>query len=322
MIDLYDNKVGHIYSGEFDGMAWQIFINDGNYPTAYIGEQTLKVSAEILEREIQVHGGITCIPMNDEHDKDGYQWIGWDYMHNGDYSDLHPNGTKYTYENVLNDIKSVIRQYRILVDKSLNGHMCFKIENAKVSGLDKSIVASGNSFRTEIRDEEELNEKDLNRCERLGSVETGSGHDAFLNGITVIADFTAPLYWWKQAQRYHWFEFVSSQSTMHCVTKFKVEDRCVPDTNPEIIKIVQSMIDEFNATKEDCSKDDVLWHQIIASLPCGFCLSATMVTNYRQLKTMCKQRKGHRLVEWKAFIEWCCGLPLFSQLTGITTKNS
>ncbi len=196
--------------------------------------------------------------------------------------------------------------------------MDFKIENVTVSGLTRSIVASGNSYRTEIRSENDFNRKDLERCERLGTVPSGSGHDTFLNGVTVIMDVTAPLYWWKQAQRYHWLEFVSSQSTMHCVTKFKISDRCVPDTNPEIIKIVQSMIDEFNATKKDCSKNDKLWHQIIASLPSGFCLSATMVTNYRQLKTICKQRQNHKLKEWQEFIKWCCSLPAFSQLTGIT----
>lgn len=195
--------------------------------------------------------------------------------------------------------------------------MNFKIENTKVSGLERSIVASGNSFRTEIRSEEELNEKDSSRAERLGAVDPGTGHDSFLNGITVIADFTAPLYWWKQAQRYHWFEFISSQSTMHCVTKFKVEERCVPETNPEVIKIVQKMIDEYTTPKEDTSNNKNLWYQIIATLPSGFCLSATMVTNYRQLKTMCLQRKGHRLTEWKDFIDWCKTLPKFSELTGI-----
>lgn len=195
--------------------------------------------------------------------------------------------------------------------------MNFKIENTKVSGLERSIVASGNSFRTEIRSEEELNEKDSSRADRLGAVDPGTGHDSFLNGITVIADFTAPLYWWKQAQRYHWFEFISSQSTMHCITKFTVEERCVPETNPEVIKIVQKMIDDYNATKEDASSNKNLWYQIIASLPSGFCLSATMVTNYRQLKTMCLQRKGHRLTEWKDFIDWCKTLPRFSELTGI-----
>ena len=190
--------------------------------------------------------------------------------------------------------------------------MIFTIENTKVYGLERCLVASGNSFRTELRKEEDLNEKDYSRCERLGSVPVGSGHDSFLNGITVIADFTAPLYWWKQAQRYHWFEFVSSQSTMHCVAKFSLKDRCVKETDERIINIVQEMIDEYNTTK-----DDELWHKIIASLPSGFCLSATMTTNYRQIKTMCQQRKGHHLKEWKTFIEWAKRLPQFSQLTGI-----
>ena len=214
--------------------------------------------------------------------------------------------------------------------------MEFKIENTEVFGLEKSLVASGNSFRTTMRPKEDLNDKDIARCEKLGSVAVGSGHDAFLNGINVIADFTAPLYWWKQAQRYHWFEFVSSQSTMHCVTKFKLEERCTKDVDPRIIKIIQEKIDNYNQVsaiildydnapqgevsidKESYVKNkERLWHEIIASLPCGFCLSATMTTNYRQLKTMCQQRKGHHLAEWKTFIDWCCTLPRFSELTGV-----
>lgn len=214
--------------------------------------------------------------------------------------------------------------------------MEFKIENTEVFGLEKSLVASGNSFRTTMRPKEDLNDKDIIRCEKLGSVAVGSGHDAFLNGINVIADFTAPLYWWKQAQRYHWFEFVSSQSTMHCVTKFKLEERCTKDVDPRIIEIVQEMINDYNCYDdvikgaqaiggnfpyEEYEKEHKeLWYKIIASLPCGFCLSATMTTNYRQLKTMCQQRKGHHLSEWKTFIDWCCTLPRFSELTGITNE--
>lgn len=194
--------------------------------------------------------------------------------------------------------------------------MDFKIENTEVFGLEKAIVASGNSFRTTIRTKDEINDKDIARCEKLGQVPCGSGHDAFLNGITVIADFTAPLYWWKQAQRYHWFEFVSSQSTMHCVTKFKLADRCTAEVDDRIIEIVQAKIDRYNQ-----SKNDDLWYEIIACLPCGFCLSATMTTNYRQLKTMCLQRKGHHLVEWEDFIYWCKSLPRFSELTGIGEKK-
>lgn len=37
------------------------------------------------------------------------------------------------------------------------------------------------------------------------------------------------------------------------------------------------------------------WRVIVASLPSGFMLAATMVTNYQQLKTMHIQRRHHKL---------------------------
>lgn len=209
--------------------------------------------------------------------------------------------------------------------------MKFKIENTEVYGIERAVVTSGNSFRTTLRHKDDLNEKDWTRCKRLGSVEPGTGHDSFLNGCLVTCDITAPLYWWKQAQRYHWLEFISSQSTMHCVTKFKLQERCVDDVDPRVLAIVQGMIDNYNSQEiaiksqkeESFSLEDLkkkhkeLWYKIIASLPCGFCLSATMTTNYRQLKTIYKQRKYHPLKEWKTFIEWCHTLPHFDDLTGL-----
>ena len=190
--------------------------------------------------------------------------------------------------------------------------MEFKIENTKVYGIEEAILDSGNSFRTEFRDISDLNEKDYSRASRLGSVAPGTGHDSFLNGITVTMNITAPLYWWKQAQRYHWLEFVSSQSTMHCVLKFDIKKQCVNTVDDRIIDIINELINKYNETK-----DDAVWQKIIASLPCGFCLGASMVTNYRQLKTICKQRKGHHLKEWKTFIDWCHTLPKFDELTGV-----
>lgn len=211
--------------------------------------------------------------------------------------------------------------------------MEFSITDTEVYGIDKSIVSSGNSFRTSLRLPDDLDEKDLLRAEKLGQVPAGSGHDSYLNGITVLMNVTAPLYWWKQAQRYHWLDFVSSQSTMHCITKFKISDRCVANTDDRIVAIVEEMVETYNKdgemlkflrsnntqpTEEFLEKHKADWQKIIASLPCGFCLGATMVTNYRQIKTMCLQRKNHPLDEWKTFIEWAVSLPRFSELTGIT----
>lgn len=188
--------------------------------------------------------------------------------------------------------------------------MEFHIENTVVYGMEKSIIASGNPMRTKMKNNEgEVDEKDLKRAVTLGNVEIGSGHDQFLTGIIVQFDIYAPLYMWKEIQRYHFLDFVSSQSTMHCITKFKLANRCTSDVDPRIIEIVQGYIDEYNAQEK---KDKKLWRKIIANIPSGFVLGATMTTNYRQLKTMYTQRENHKLHEWSDdFTAWCISLPNF-----------
>ena len=144
--------------------------------------------------------------------------------------------------------------------------MEFKIENVEVYGVERAVVNSGNSFRTNIRTVKDINDKDWSRCKKLGSVEPGSGHDSFLNGCLVTMDVTAPLYWWKQAQRYHWLEFISSQSTMHCVLKFNIIAQCVKEVDNRIFPIIQNLIDQYN-NELDIVKKKEIWQSIIASLP-------------------------------------------------------
>lgn len=195
--------------------------------------------------------------------------------------------------------------------------MDFNIGKTEVYGLDFAIKASGNPMRT-ILERSETNEKDFLRATKLGSCRSGEGHDNYLKGIVVEFDVTAPLYWWKQAQRYHWFDFVSSQSTMHCLLKFDASTQCVFDTNKEILAILSRIKDEYNAIDDsEVEKKKAKWRELVASTPCGFCLGATMVTNYQQLKTMYQQRKNHKLVEWHEFCKWCDQLPHFLELTGL-----
>lgn len=187
--------------------------------------------------------------------------------------------------------------------------MEFKIENIEVYGISKSIIASGNAMRTEM-DNNSLffKENDLNRALKLGNTKSGEGHDNFLNGIIVQFDIYAPLYMWKQLQRYHFLDFISSQSTMHRLTKFKVVDNCVADTDKIILNRYQELLNIYNDGHTD------LWRTLVASLPCGFVLGATMTTNYRQLKTIYNQRKNHKLNEWHEFCKWCEKLPYFKEL--------
>ena len=194
--------------------------------------------------------------------------------------------------------------------------MKFSITNTEIFGLEKAIKASGNPMRT-VFDRDPLTEKDYNRADKLGSTVGGQGHDNFLKGILVQFDIISPLYWWKQAQRYHWFDFVSSQSTMHCLMKFDVETQCVEYTSPKVIAVLKELVEEYRAIEEsDVHAKNEKWLEIVASLPCGFCLGATMTTNYQQLKTMYNQRKYHKLPEWKGFCEWCRTLPHFLEITG------
>lgn len=195
--------------------------------------------------------------------------------------------------------------------------MNFNIGKTEIYGLEFAIKASGNPMRT-VLNREENNEKDYLRAAKLGNTRSGEGHDNYLKGIVVEFDITAPLYWWKQAQRYHFFEYVSSQSTMHCLLKFDISSQCVSETNKEILSIVERIKDEYNAIDEnDKEAKKSKWRELVASTPCGFCLGATMVTNYQQLKTMYNQRKDHKLIEWHEFCKWCESLPRFVELTGV-----
>lgn len=198
--------------------------------------------------------------------------------------------------------------------------MKFNISNSVVYGLDRAIKASGNPMRTVINTDP-IDEKDINRAAKLGNTPNGLGHDNYLKGILVHVDIVAPLYWWKEAQRYHWFDFVSSQSTMHCLLKFDVSTQVVDETDPRVVAIIKDLINEYNAI-EDVNEKVAKWREIIASLPCGFCLGATMTTNYQQLKTMYRQRRHHKLVEWHVFCDWCLTLPMFEQLTGVSTLKA
>ncbi len=192
--------------------------------------------------------------------------------------------------------------------------MEFSITGTEIFGLEKAVKASGNPMRTVI-ETSPVEAKDFARAYRLGQTHNGEGHDNFLKGIIVQMNVTAPLYWWKQAQRYHWFDFVSSQSTMHCLLKFSIKDQCVSDTVPAVLDIVQTLVDEYLKLADDDPEKKPAWRRIVASLPSGFCLGATMTTNYQQLKTMYFQRRNHKLSEWRVFANWCEQLPHFTQLT-------
>ena len=190
------------------------------------------------------------------------------------------------------------------------------IENTNIYNMDNAIKQAKYPMAT---DTGKLNDEVTKTIDSLGMSGTGEGHDQFLSGITVGFDLTCTIKMWTEIERYKFINFVSSQSTMHRITKFDIREQCIEYTDKAIIEIVKLKIDRYNRLVDKKADPDVLkklYLEILYSVPVGFKLTAGLITNYRQLKTIYKQRKTHRLPEWRAFCEWCTTLPNSHWITG------
>lgn len=187
-----------------------------------------------------------------------------------------------------------------------------KVKKVRVHDLDESIVASKYPMATDI---DSLTDEITSTVEALGSSKSGSGHDQFLTGILVSFDLTCSNKMWVELERYHFIPFVSSQSTMHRITKFDISKSCNEYVLPSIIYEIQKLINIYNEIEDKSSEKAVdLYLRILYNIPSGFELTARMTTNYRQLKTIYHQRKTHRLPEWRSFCKWIEELPKFKEL--------
>lgn len=209
------------------------------------------------------------------------------------------------------------------------------VSNVDIYDLEKSILASGYPMRTTIPDRD-ITEKDLARCKNLvNATKTSNGaHAQFMTGIRVNFDLTFSNKAWVEAERYRFLEFVSSQSTMHRITKFDLDNQYNEYVDPRIIEIMKSKVQEYNKVMElrdSYDKDDQhnispqlredltewlknAYLEILYSNPAGFTLTARMTTNYRCLRNIYMQRKDHRLPEWRAFCKWIETLPYAQEL--------
>lgn len=132
---------------------------------------------------------------------------------------------------------------------------------------------------------------------------SGSGRDNFLKGIIAQFDLTFTIKAWIEAERYSFFNIVSSQSTMHRITTLSLSDTSFDvHTDKRCIEILREKIERYNSIEDKSTnkaKDEYL--NILYSVPVGLKLTAGISTNYQQLKTIYFQRKDHKLKEWQLF---------------------
>ena len=205
------------------------------------------------------------------------------------------------------------------------------VNNVKIYDLDECLVAAGYPMRT-VAEQHPVTEQDKNRGLNLvkATKDGNTAHSQFLTGIRVNFDLTCSNKMWVEAERYRFLEFVSSQSTMHRITKFNLDEAYNEYVDDRIIKIMKEKVDYYNtqvALKEKYIKENKpaeatrisellkkLYLEILYSNPAGFTLTARMTTNYRCLRNIYKQRKNHRLPEWHEFCKWIETLPYAKEL--------
>lgn len=180
------------------------------------------------------------------------------------------------------------------------------IDNVKVYGLEESLKAAKYPKAVDLN---KIDSSQKKFHSLLGKSGMGEGHDNYLLGIVVQFDMTTTIKLWTEAERYHFLDIVSSQSTMHKIHEMNITDNCIEYVSPVIVEEVERLKNEYNAspTSENFLK-------LVYSVPVGFKLTARMTTNYRQLKTIYYQRRTHRLPEWREICAWIESLPMMKEL--------
>lgn len=181
-----------------------------------------------------------------------------------------------------------------------------KISNVKVYDLEESVKASKYPMSVSST---LCTSEITSTVKSLGQSNKGEGHDQFLTGIRVAFDLRCTNKMWVELERYRFIEFVSSQSTMHRITKFNIMEQCNIFVSMVVIQELNRLVDDYN---QNPTEEGYL--RVLYNIPSGFELTARLTTNYRALKTVYSQRKNHRLPEWREFCSWCETLPNFKEL--------
>ena len=197
------------------------------------------------------------------------------------------------------------------------------------------ICGNSGPFNGTVTDTEtffEIGEKDLDLMKRLRNA--GTDHRKFMRMITVYADITGPLYWWKEFDTYKVGTVANSCSTMHKIhdQEFYEEDFSFErlesgyeeykgdDAMHTAYCSMQNVISALNRLRYmyKITKNKKYWYAMIQLLPSSYNQKRTVILNYEVLANMYKSRKNHKLDEWHVLCNWIESLPYSELITGQT----
>ena len=180
----------------------------------------------------------------------------------------------------------------------------------------------------------ELGENDHSLMQGLS--EAGTEHRKYMRMMPVYVRITAPLYWWKEFDTYKVGTVENSCSTMYKIAEkeFTLEDfsyehlknACdlsVPYTSKIIYiyenkKILEDIVEILNNARDLYleTKDKIFWWRLIQLLPSSYNQTRNVMVNYEVLANIYRQRKNHKLDEWREVCKWIETLPYSELITG------
>ena len=181
-----------------------------------------------------------------------------------------------------------------------------EVTNIKVYDLFESVIASRNAMRlTAPEYTQEEFEASLKRATALANAKMGSGHSNFLKGIRVSFDIKYPGYFTPELQRYNFVDIVTSSSKMHRLMQMDMDTSFNQYVTEASKTQMKGLIEAYN---EESSYENFM--AVVSNCPMGLELFMRCSTNYLQLKTIYRQRKGHKLkADWGAFLSFIESLP-------------
>lgn len=171
-----------------------------------------------------------------------------------------------------------------------------------------------------FRKDEKLGSNDHSIMQRLSNA--GTEHRKYMRMMPVYVRITAPLYWWKEFDTYKVGTVANSCSTMHKITEkeFTLEDFSCEHLSTVSLNYLGSIIEHLNFVRDVYNEDKSnkgAWWQMIQLLPSSYNQTRNVMLNYEVLANIYRQRKNHKLDEWREFCKWIESLPYSELITGV-----
>lgn len=136
---------------------------------------------------------------------------------------------------------------------------------------------------------------DWNRANKL-ALKNG-GHNEYLKHTFLQFLIEAPDFWWTQFDQYKIGCVDLSTSTMHTILNRNLTQDDFESHIPE------TYLEKLNLDRQVVLDGNMDLDKFVGRLPRGYLYTRVISTNYMSLQNICKQRKNHKLPQWKKFID-------------------